>query len=210
MYAASSNKERWNGKTIMMKQERDFCFAWHKRLSKHCRVLINSSLTIYSLNPEQLKWFHDALTWDVWKCHIPGRQVYVVTLLNPTVAQHLESPDGYTPPAPLRSLKSLNGNKLILWHIASNSQLLHATLLLRSLDSRLFRGNFKLWASPMAQERALISDYELDRSSVTLLQIWFGTHTKRKMSVLNVAECSCIGFDSNFKYNIYVLYDLKS
>lgn len=144
MYAAPSNKERWNGKTVMMKQERHFCFAWHKRLSKHCRVLINSSLTIYSLNPEQLKWFHSALTWDVWKCHIPGRQVYV-TLLNATVAQHLESPDGYTPPAPLRSLKSLNGNKLILWHKPSNSQQLHATLLLRSLDSRLFRGNLKLF-----------------------------------------------------------------
>lgn len=109
----TSNKERWNGKNITMKQERDFCFALHKRLSKHCRVLINSSLTIYSLNPEQLKWFHGALTWDVWKCHIPGRQVYV-TLLNSTVAQHLESPDGYIPPAPSRSLRNLNGN-IRLW-----------------------------------------------------------------------------------------------
>lgn len=68
-----------------------------------------------------------------------------VTLLNSTVVQHLESPDAYIPPAPLRSLKSLNGNKLILWGIVSYSQPLYATLLLRSLESRLFKGNLKLF-----------------------------------------------------------------
>lgn len=60
----------------------------------------------------------------------------------------------------------------------------------------------------MAQERALASDYEFDRSPVTFLQIWFRTQTKKKMSVLNVAECSYMGFDS-LKCNIYVLHDLK-
>lgn len=136
------NKEMWNEKNTMIKQERDFWFAWYERLSKHCRILINSSLTIYSLNPEQFKWFQGALTWDAWKCHVAGRQVYV-TLLNSTVAQHLESPDAYIPPAPLRSLKSLKGKKFVLWDKVSYSQLLYATLLLRSQDSRLFKGELE-------------------------------------------------------------------
>lgn len=187
------------------KQESNFCFAWYKRLSKHCRDIINSSLTIYPLNPEQRNWFRGALTWDVWKCHTPGRQVHA-TLLNSTVIQHLQSPDAYVLPAPLRSLKSLNGNEFILWDIVSNSQLSRATLLFRSLDSRLFQGDLM---SLMAQERDLISDYESHRHSVPLLHIWFRTHTKRKMSVLNVVESPYMGFDSSFKCSTYVLHDLK-
>lgn len=153
-------------------------------------------------NPEQCNLFWGALTWDVWKCHTSRRQVHV-TLLNSTVIQHLQSSDAYILPAPLRSLKHLNGNEFILWDIVSNSQLSHATLLFGSLDSRL-----KIM-SLMAQERDLIPDYKSHRHSVTLLHIWFRTHTKRKMSVLNVVESSYMGFGSSFKCSTYVLPDLK-
>lgn len=63
--------------------------------------------------------------------------------------------------------------------------------------------------SLMAQERDLIPDYKSHRHSVTLLHIWFRTHTKRKMSVLNVVESSYMGFGSSFKCSTYVLPDLK-